>query len=56
MFKKQIDNMDMNQVINAFDDPKFSIKDKKNFKILNIFLNNLSPKRIRLYGNYRFTT
>lgn len=43
MFKKQIDNMDMNQVINAFDDPKFSIKDKKNF---DFFINALTKLKI----------
>ena len=43
IFKKRIDAMDANQVINAFDDPKFSIKDKKNF---DFFVNILQKMKI----------
>ena len=43
MFKKSIEAMDPNQVINAFDDPKFSIKDKKNF---DFFINTLQKMKI----------
>ncbi|MCQ2816353.1 MAG: DUF3819 domain-containing protein [archaeon] len=31
IFKNSIDAMDKNQIMSALDDPKFSIKDKKNF-------------------------
>ena len=41
LFKKNIDAMDKNQVINAFDDPKFSIKDRKNFDFFISILQKL---------------
>jgi hypothetical protein len=43
MFKKSIDNMDNNQIINGFDDPKFNIKDKKNF---DFFISTLQKLKI----------
>ncbi len=43
MFKKTIDEMDKNQIINGFDDPKFNIKDKKSF---DFFISTLQKLKI----------
>ena len=56
MFKKNIDNMDSNQVLNGFDDEKFSIKDKRNFEF---FINTLQKinilKNPNQFFNFIFT-
>lgn len=42
MFKTNIDAMDKAQVMNSFDDPKFSIKDKKSFDFFIAALQKLN--------------
>ena len=42
LFKKNIDTMDINQVLNSLDDPYFCIKDKKKFDYLIEILHKLN--------------
>lgn len=42
IFKKNIDNMDVNQILNSLDDPSFCIKDKKTFDFLIEILEKLN--------------
>jgi len=42
LFKKNIDNMDTNQVLNSLDNPYFCIKDKKKFEFLMEILHKLN--------------
>ena len=42
LFKKDIDSMDINQVLNSLDDPYFCIKDKKKFDYLIEILHKLN--------------
>ena len=42
LFKKNIDNMDTNQILNSLDNPLFCIKDKKKFEFLIEILNKLN--------------
>ena len=42
LFKKDIDNMDINQVLNSLDNPYFCIKDKKKFEFLIEILHKLN--------------
>jgi hypothetical protein len=62
LFKKNIDTMDINQVLNSFDDPNFSIKDAKKFDYfieilhkLNILKEDNENNKDKFFKNLIFT-
>ena len=62
LFKKNIDSMDANQILNSFDNPLFCIKDKKKFEFLieilhklNIFKDDNESSKDKFYKNLIFT-
>ena len=62
LFKKNIDSMDANQILNALDNPLFCIKDKKKFELLieiihklNIFKEDNESNKDKFYKNLIFT-
>ena len=62
LFKKNIDTMDVNQVLNSLDDPSFCIKDKKKFDFLieillklNILKEDNESSKDKFFKNLIFT-
>ena len=62
IFKKNIDNMDVNQILNSLDDPSFCIKDKKTFDFLieileklNILKEDKEDSKDKFFKNLIFT-
>ena len=62
LFKKSIDYMDANQILNSLDNPLFCIKDKKKFEFLidilhklNIFKEDNEANKDKFFKNLIFT-
>ena len=62
LFKKNIDSMDANQLLNSLDNPLFYIKDKKKFELLidilhklNIFKEDNEENKDKFFKNLIFT-
>jgi hypothetical protein len=62
LFKKNIDSMDANQLLNSLDNPLFYIKDKKKFELLidilhklNIFKEDNEENKDKFFKNLLFT-